>query len=76
MLVALLQTIKVVYREKDLVSRISAVLVEAAQPRKIILFGLRARGNAETDSYFYLMVVEDRPADRFGEMVRLKRLLR
>ncbi len=64
------------YREEDLVSRISELLVEAAQPRKIILFGSRARGDAKADSDFDLMVVEDRPADRFGEMVRLNRLLR
>jgi predicted nucleotidyltransferase len=52
------------------------VLVQAARPKRIILFGSQARGDATVDSDFDLMVVEEKPKDRFAEMVRLNRLLR
>jgi predicted nucleotidyltransferase len=54
----------------------SAAIVAAAQPRRIILFGSRASGAATEDSDFDLMVVEDQPVDRYREMVRLRALLR
>ena len=54
----------------------SAAIVAAAQPRRIILFGSRASGAATEDSDFDLMVVEDQPVDRYREMVRLRGLLR
>lgn len=60
----------------DVVARMTDILVEAARPKRIILFGSRARGEAAEDSDFDVMVVEDRPANRFAEMVRLSRLLR
>jgi uncharacterized protein len=55
---------------------ITGVLIPAARPKRIILFGSRARNNAAQDSDFDVMVVEDRPPNRFAEMVRLNRLLR
>jgi len=51
------------------------VLIGAAQPKRIILFGSQARGEATASSDFDLMVVEDQPVYRFREMVRLRRLL-
>jgi uncharacterized protein len=60
----------------EVVAKITDVLVQAARPKRIILFGSRARGDAAEDSDFDVMVVEEQPADRFGEMVRLNRLLR
>lgn len=54
----------------------SAAIVSAANPRRIILFGSRASGAANEDSDFDLLVVEDQPVDRYGEMVRLRGLLR
>jgi predicted nucleotidyltransferase len=60
---------------EDLVSNIVEVLIGAAQPKRIILFGSQARGDATANSDFDLMVVEDQPVDRFREMVRLRRLL-
>jgi predicted nucleotidyltransferase len=56
--------------------KMAAVIVNATHPRRVILFGSRARGDATEESDFDLMVVEDRPEDRLGEMVRLRRLLR
>lgn len=41
---------------------------EAARPKRIILFGSRARGESRSDSDFDVMVVEERPANRFAEM--------
>jgi predicted nucleotidyltransferase len=61
---------------QDLASEMSAAIVAAAQPRRIILFGSRASGAATEDSDFDLMVVEDQPVDRYQEMVRLRGLLR
>ncbi len=42
----------------------------------IILFGSQASGTATLHSDFDIMVIEDKPANRFAEMVRLNRLLR
>jgi predicted nucleotidyltransferase len=61
---------------EKLVEQVVSVIVEAAKPKRIILFGSQARGEAMPDSDFDVMVVEDRPAERFAEMVRLNRLLR
>ena len=51
-------------------------LVAAARPRKIILFGSQARGDARTDSDLDLLVIEAEVRDRVAEMVRLNRVLR
>jgi predicted nucleotidyltransferase len=60
---------------QNIASEMSAAIVAAAQPRRIILFGSRASGAATEDSDFDLMVVEDQPVDRYREMVRLRGLL-
>lgn len=51
-------------------------IVAAAHPKCIILFGSHARGDADERSDVDLLVVEDEVPDRFGEMVRLDRVLR
>jgi predicted nucleotidyltransferase len=51
-------------------------LVQAANPRKIILFGSRARGQARQDSDLDLLIVEKSVTDRVAEMVRLNRSLK
>lgn len=61
---------------EETVSKLTRLLIEAARPRRIILFGSRARGEASEDSDMDVMVVQDAPADRLAEMVRLNRLLR
>ena len=61
---------------KQIVAQMTGVLIQAAQPKRIILFGSQARGDADKDSDFDIMVVEEKPADRFAEMVRLNRLIR
>ena len=61
---------------QDIASEMSAAIISAARPRRIILFGSRATGGATEDSDFDLMVVEDQPVDRYREMVRLRGLLR
>ena len=61
---------------KQIVARVTGVLVAAAQPKRIILFGSQARGEAAPHSDFDIMVVEENPANRFAEMVRLNRLIR
>jgi len=60
----------------ETVSRLTRLLVDAAHPRRLILFGSHARGDAREDSDVDILVVEERPADRLREMVRLNRLLR
>lgn len=52
------------------------LLVDAAHPTKIILFGSHARGEQTPDSDLDLIVVLPRTTDRFTEMVRLRRALK
>src|ERR1700687_86109 len=58
------------------VLNLTGVLVHADQPKRIILFGSQARGDAAPHSDFDIMVVEEKPANRFAEMVRMNRLIR
>ena len=51
------------------------LLVAAASPRRIILFGSRARGDAVENSDFDLLVVEERVKSSRAEMVRLLEVL-
>ena len=60
----------------DTIKRLTQLLVEAAKPKRIVLFGSHARGEAGEDSDLDIMVVEEAVMDRAGEMVRLNRLLR
>ena len=61
---------------RQIIANVTGVLVQAAHPKRIILFGSQARGEAASDSDFDIMVVEEKPANRFAEIVRLNRLLR
>jgi predicted nucleotidyltransferase len=60
----------------ETVSQLTRLLVDAAQSKRIILFGSHARGDATEDSDIDVMVVEEALTDRLTEMVRLNRLLR
>jgi predicted nucleotidyltransferase len=62
--------------DKQIVANMTGVLVQAAHPKRIILFGSQAKGNAAEHSDFDIMVVEEKPGNRFAEMVRLNRLIR
>jgi uncharacterized protein len=52
------------------------ILADAAHPLKIILFGSYAHGKPTEESDVDLLVIERNLADKLGEMVRLRRLLR
>lgn len=52
------------------------LLVDAAHPTKIILFGSYARGEQTSDSDLDLIVVLPGTTNRFSEMVRLRRALK
>ena len=60
----------------DTIAQATRLLVEAAHPKRIILFGSHARGDARAESDLDIMVVEERTPNRHSEMVRLNRLLR
>ena len=62
-------------RDNEIIKRLTELLIKAAKPNRIIMFGSQAREAGE-DSDFDVMVVEDAVSDRVGEMVRLNRLLR
>ncbi|MCY3932723.1 MAG: nucleotidyltransferase domain-containing protein [Acidobacteria bacterium] len=55
-------------------------IVDEVDPEKVILFGSRGRGDAETDSDIDLLVVEAEPfgpdRSKHREMLRLNRALR
>jgi uncharacterized protein len=58
------------------IERAGRALIEAtAPPAKVILFGSRARGDGDERSDFDFLVIEREVDDRFGEMVRLGRIL-
>ena len=57
------------------IQRATEMLREAARPKRIILFGSHARGQASEDSDLDLLVVEAHVSDRAAEMVRLNRVL-
>ncbi|HAK60187.1 MAG TPA: DNA polymerase subunit beta [Nitrospiraceae bacterium] len=61
--------------ERAKINKAIALLREAANPIKIILFGSHARGEAEGRSDVDLLVVEAEVNDRVQEMVRLNRVL-
>ncbi len=52
------------------------VLVDAAHPLKIVLFGSYAQGTPTEDSDLDLLVIERSLPNKLDEMVRLRRLLR
>ena len=58
-----------------LIDQAARRIAEAAPGAKVILFGSQARGEAGPDSDVDLLVVEPRVEDRFGEIVRLQRVL-
>ena len=63
-------------RNIQTIKRLTELLIEAAKPKRIIMFGSQARGDAGEASDLDVMVVEEGVADRAAEMVRLNRLLR
>jgi uncharacterized protein len=52
-----------------------AILVREARPRRIILFGSHARGDARADSDVDLLVVQEQVDNQQAEMARLRRAL-
>lgn len=67
---------KALTRDTEIIKRLTALLIEAAKPQRIIMFGSQARGEASEDSDLDVMAVEEGAADRAAEKVRLNRLLR
>ena len=67
---------KALTRDTEAIKRLTELLIEAARPKRIIMFGSQARGDAGEDSDLDVMIVEELVSDRAGEMVRLGRLLR
>jgi len=51
-------------------------IVAAADPVKVILFGSRARGEADPKSDVDLLVIERQVENRYAEMLRLNEALR
>jgi predicted nucleotidyltransferase len=61
---------------QDTIDRAGRALIDAASaPARVILFGSRARGDANDRSDFDFLVVERDVANRFAEMARLGRIL-
>jgi predicted nucleotidyltransferase len=61
---------------REIIEQAVRLLVEAAHPSKIILFGSYARGEASEDSDVDLLVIEPTLEHKRSEMVRLRNLIR
>jgi predicted nucleotidyltransferase len=61
--------------DPDLIDEAARRIAEAAPGARVILFGSQAHGDAGPDSDVDLLVVEPAVDDRFGEIVRLQRVL-
>lgn len=60
-----------------MIERAGRALIDAASaPAKVILFGSRARGEADEGSDFDFLVIEREVPDRAAEAVKLRRALR
>jgi predicted nucleotidyltransferase len=60
----------------ELLSEATRLLVEAAHPEEIIVFGSYARGDFDGGSDLDLLVILPAVVDRIGEMARLRLALR
>ena len=60
---------------EDVIHEAARLLVEAAHPEKIILFGSYARGDFTEDSDLDFLVILSAVEDTFEEMMRLERVL-
>ena len=58
------------------IDRAVVLLVEAAWPDRIVLFGSHARGDVRENSDLDLLVIQAQVENRAWEMVRLRRVLR
>ena len=61
--------------DPDLIDEAARRIAKAAPGARVILFGSQARGEAGPHSDLDLLVVEPTVDDRFGEIVRLQRVL-
>lgn len=61
---------------QKMLDQIVAQIVDVSQPEKIILFGSYARGDANEDSDFDLLIIEREVTARRKESVRIRRALR
>ncbi|MDP2156493.1 MAG: nucleotidyltransferase domain-containing protein [Nitrospirota bacterium] len=61
--------------DQTLIVKATRLLLDAAHPNKIILFGSYGRGDANAESDIDLLVVETEVKDRVAEMTRLNRVL-
>jgi predicted nucleotidyltransferase len=61
---------------EEMIERAGRALIDAAPaPAKVILFGSRARGDADEGSDFDFLVIEDEVENRLDEAARLRRAL-
>lgn len=60
----------------EIIEAMSQVIVEKFHPKRIILFGSYARGDAGVDSDVDLLVVENQPVEIRKEMASIRKALR
>ncbi len=66
-------------KTEQIIQEMSAIIVQAVNPKRIILFGSQAKGTPRPDSDLDFLIVQDRPfsstSTRRQQMARLWRLL-
>jgi predicted nucleotidyltransferase len=61
--------------DRATIEKVVVLIVQAANPEQVVIFGSHARGDATQDSDLDLLVIETEVEDRHRESTRLRRIL-